>query len=68
MTNSTHAQARDLQFALSVEEIAEAIRLPDTSLSPTFREIVVGTASAVCEAFATPDAGTIRQALKGFSI
>ena len=68
MTTPIHAQARDAEFALCVEQIAEAIRLPEKSLSPTFREIVVGTATTACEAFSTPDAGTIRQALKGFSI
>ena len=68
MTTETHAQARDIEFAMYVEQIAEGIRLPEGFLPVTFRDLVVDSVVTVYEAFATPDPAAVQQALKGISI
>jgi hypothetical protein len=60
-------QARDRQFASSVNDIAAAIEWPDASFTLTPWETIVGVVVAFYEAFATPDRVMLKHALNGIA-
>lgn len=60
-------QARDPQFAISINHIAESIEWPELSFTLKPWEAAVGVAVAFYEAFATPDRVMLEHALKGIA-
>lgn len=60
-------QTRDAQFATYINEIAESINWPDGSFTVSPWEAVVGVATALYEAFATPDRVMLGHALNGIA-
>lgn len=60
-------QTRDPQFAIHINQIAEAIRWPEPTFTISPWEAMVGVLVAFYEAFATPDRTMLQHALKGIA-
>jgi len=58
---------RDPQFAISITEIANAIRWPDPSFALSPIEVAVDVFVAFYDAFARPDRVILEHALKGIA-
>ena len=61
-------EMRDPQFAHYVEDIAQAIRLPDASFAVAALEVAKEVLLAWYDAYATPDPSIVRNALKGIAV
>lgn len=61
-------QIRDRNFAHYVNELAETINVPQMDLALSAWELAVGTVVTVVQAFATPEPGTVQQALRGVAV
>jgi hypothetical protein len=60
-------ETRDPQFAISVNEIVDAIQWPNPTFTLSPLEAAVGVVVAFYDAFATPDRAILRHALNGIA-
>ncbi len=63
----TTTEARDINFAINVSAIADAIEWPGASFALSPFEAAVDTVVAFYEAFASPDRVILRHALNGIA-
>jgi hypothetical protein len=62
-----NTEIRDPQFAISITEIANAIRWPDPSFALSPIEVAIDVLGTFYEAFARPDRVILEHALKGIA-
>ncbi len=62
-----NTEIRDPQFAISIAEIANAIRWPDASFALTPVDAAIGVLVAFYDAFAKPDRVILQHALNGIA-
>ncbi|HET6417351.1 MAG TPA: hypothetical protein VFG22_13730 [Polyangiales bacterium] len=62
-----NTEIRDPQFAISINEIANAIRWPDPSFALSPIEAAIDVLVAFYDAFARPDRVILEHALKGIA-
>jgi len=62
-----NTEIKDPQFAISVSEIANAIRWPDPSFALSPIEAAIDVLVAFYDAFARPDRVILEHALKGIA-
>jgi hypothetical protein len=60
-------QTRDTQFAIQIDQIAEAIHWPEPSFTISLRQTAIDVVVAFYEAFATPDRTMLQHALNGIA-
>ena len=60
-------KTRDAQLADYIDQITESIDWPDGSFTVTPWEAIVGVATTLYEAFATPDRAMLHHALNGIA-
>lgn len=60
-------QTRDTQFAIQIDQIAEAIRWPEPAFTISLRQTAIDVVVAFYEAFAKPDRTMLQHALNGIA-